>query len=174
MNYSNLSQLGLVSALFIAGCQQQPAIQSEQSSDALPAGNYVLAAEPADAEDVRAVRQSAQDDQTVVVVGRIGGSVTPWVDGRAAFSLVDLELKACSDIEGDHCQTPWDYCCETDQLPEATILVKVVDDAGALVEVDARELLGVKELQTIVIQGKAVRDDVGNVTVMATGVFVRS
>ena len=38
---------------------------------------------------------------------------------------------------------------------------------------DARKLLGVKELSTVVIQGKATRDDQGNLTVAATKVFVR-
>jgi hypothetical protein len=39
-----------------------------------------------------------------------------WIEGRAAFSLVDQSLKACSDVEGDDCPVPWDYCCETEKL----------------------------------------------------------
>ncbi len=38
---------------------------------------------------------------------------------------------------------------------------------------DARELLKVKELSTVVIQGTARRDDAGNLTVLATGVYVK-
>jgi hypothetical protein len=40
------------------------------------------------------------------------------------------------------------------------------------VKQDARELLGVKELETVTIVGKAKRDKAGNVTVMASKVFV--
>ena len=38
---------------------------------------------------------------------------------------------------------------------------------------DARELLKVKELSTVVVKGKAQRDDVGNLTVIASGVYVK-
>lgn len=38
---------------------------------------------------------------------------------------------------------------------------------------DAKELLGVKELSTVIVKGKAQRDDAGNLTVLATDVFVK-
>ena len=63
--------------------------------------------------DVIAVRKDAKDRQEVVVVGRIGGRVNPWIKGAAAFSIVDRSLKPCNEIEGDTCKTPWDYCCES-------------------------------------------------------------
>ena len=40
-------------------------------------------------------------------------------------------------------------------------------------EADAKRLLDVKELSTVVIQGKAQRDEAGNLTVLARGVFVK-
>ena len=120
-----------------------------------------------------ALRKNAQNEDAVVVVGRIGGSRDPWVEGRAAFSIVDLSLKACSDIEGDKCKIPWDYCCQTDLLPKATVLVKVVDNSGSLVETDSRELLAVKELNTVIVNGTAKRDDAGNLTVLASRIYVK-
>lgn len=134
---------------------------------------YLLTEEPADAQEVTAARSSAQDQQTVAVVGRIGGSANPWVQGRAAFSIVDSSLKACSDIPGDKCKAPWDYCCETDKLAKATALVKIVDAQGRLLQADARQLLKLSELQTVVVRGTAQRDDAGNLTLLASGVFVR-
>jgi hypothetical protein len=53
------------------------------------------------------------------------------------------------------------------------VLIKVVDENGKLVKADARELLNVKELSTVVIKGKARRDDKGNLTILASGVFVK-
>lgn len=53
------------------------------------------------------------------------------------------------------------------------MLIKVVDENGKLVKADARELLNVKELSTVVIKGKARRDDKGNLTILASGVFVK-
>lgn len=143
-----------------------------------PAGStatteILLTSEPAGAKEVIKARESAKDDEEIVIVGRIGGSENPWVDGRAAFSIVDNSLKACSDIPGDGCEKPWDYCCETDKLPTATALIKVVDETGSLINEDAKKLLNLKELQTVVVKGKAKRDDTGNLTVFANGIFVR-
>lgn len=132
---------------------------------------YKLAEQPKDAADVKAVRDEAKDQDDVTVVGRIGGRVNPWIKGAAAFSIVDRSLTPCNEIEGDTCKTPWDYCCESD-LAQATVLVMFVDADGKLVKQDARELLGVKELDTLFIEGKAKRDKQGNVTIMASKVFV--
>ena len=52
-------------------------------------------------------------------------------------------------------------------------MVKVVDENGSLVKADARELLKVKELSTVVVKGKAQRDEAGNLTVLASGVYVK-
>ena len=95
----------------------------------------------------------------------------PWVEGRAAFQLVDLSIKPCPDDEG--CPTPWDYCCQTDKLPANSATVKLVDAGGKPVAKGARELLGVKELNTVVVRGKAKRDDAGNLTVLADQIYVK-
>ncbi|NQT41455.1 MAG: hypothetical protein HQ581_28460, partial [Planctomycetes bacterium] len=55
----------------------------------------------------------------------------------------------------------------------ATALVKLVDDSGKVLATDARQLLQVKELQTVVVRGTAKRDQQGNLTVIADGIFVR-
>jgi len=152
-----------------------PAISSQPvSSTATVDGSaFLLNEQPKAAESVIEVRQGAKDNDDVVIVGRIGGSKDPWIEGRAAFSIVDQSLKSCVDIPGDNCPIPWDYCCETTKLPDATTLVKIVDESGKLVKADARQLLGIKELSTVVIKGKAKRDDAGNLTVLASGVYVQ-
>jgi hypothetical protein len=80
-------------------------------------------------------------------------------------------MKACNERPGDTCPTPWDFCCEAD-LPKSTLLVLVQDADGKLIKNDARELLGLKELDTVFIQGKAKRDKMGNVTLVAEKFFV--
>jgi len=120
--------------------------------------------------DLRAVGR-AKDRADVVVVGRIGGRKSPWVKGAAAFSIVDRSLTPCNEIEGDTCTTPWDYCCESD-LPQATLLVMFNDAQGKLVKKDARPLLGVKELDTIFIQGTVKRDKTGNVSILASKLYL--
>lgn len=138
-----------------------------------PNSKYLLKEEPTKAAAVIATREKAKDKEDVVVVGRIGGRANPWVKGAAAFSIVDTSLKACSDIPGDKCETPWDYCCEAN-LPKATLLVTIVDETtGQTVKQDARELLQVRELQTVVVEGKARRDKAGNVSIAASKIFLR-
>ena len=161
----------LVFSTVIVGCAQESDQPSPNAN--VDGTKFTLSKEPEDAQDVIQAREDAEEGDDVVLVGRIGGSANPWIKDRAAFTIVDNSLKACSDIPGDQCAKPWDYCCETPKLPTSTALVKVVDENGDLVKADARSLLNVEELSTVVVQGKAQRDDEGNLTVLASGVFVK-
>lgn len=152
------------SSLVLSGCGS--ATRESQANE------YLLSAEPSGAMDVLALRADAKDQQDVVVIGRIGGRLDPWIKGTAAFPIVDRSLRACSEIEGDTCPTPWDFCCESN-LPAATVLVKLVDETGKTIKQDPRTLLDVKELQTVVVQGKVRRDKDGNITVLASHLHVR-
>jgi hypothetical protein len=154
------------------GCGSSEKV-AETSKPSAAAEKYLLPDEPHDAQSVMATKESAKDGEEVTLVGRIGGSESPFVNGRAAFTLVDTSLVPCSEREGDSCQTPWDYCCDTDALPKATAVVKVVDEAGQTISLDAKKDLGLKELQTIVVRGKAKRDEAGNLTVTSPAIFVK-
>jgi hypothetical protein len=160
----------LLGLAFVAGCGET---KPEDSAAAVDGSQYIIREEPDGAKDVIAVRDSAQDGDDVLLEGRIGGAHNPWVDGYAAFTVVDSSLRACSDIPGDGCKTPWDYCCETPKLKTATALVKVVDEDGNAVAADARKLLNVTELSRVVVKGKAQRDEAGNLTVLASGIHVK-
>jgi hypothetical protein len=154
-----------------AGCgSKTPAPAAAPSGPAPDGEKFVLPSAPENAQGVLAARQAAAGGEEVVVVGRIGGSTQPFVEGMAAFSLVDNSLRACSDIPGDQCPTPWDFCCEAD-LPKARTLVKFVDESGQVIPTDARTLLGVSELQTVYVRGRAQRDADGNLTVLASGIY---
>jgi hypothetical protein len=165
------------SSLFVmlaiaAGCSQDTSTSgraTQEENDAAVASAYRLSSEPAGITDVKAVRSAAKDGDDVVVVGRIGGDRNPWIEAVAAFTMVDLALKPCED----GCDTPWDYCCDLAELPTSKVVVKIVDGQGRAVAVDTRKLLGVKEMQTVVVRGKAKRDEAGNLTVLASGAFVR-
>jgi hypothetical protein len=165
--------LVFIVGLVATGCgrsSNSPAEGSGKGAPAVAGSSYRLSNEPVGAQDVKVARSSAKNDEEVVVVGRIGGDANPWIDGMAAFTIVDLARKPC---EEDGCQVPWDYCCDLDDLPNSKAMVKVVDGQGQVVPTESRQLLGVKELQTIVARGKAKRDEAGNLTILASGVFVR-
>ncbi|HVX63475.1 MAG TPA: hypothetical protein VHC19_22835 [Pirellulales bacterium] len=168
--------LALIAGL-AAGCSQPSSEPSSQASatgaaDAAeaPENAYLLTEKPADAQGVAAARKSDAGEGEVAVEGLIGGSEEPFVEGVAAFTIVDLAIPPCSADEG--CPTPWDYCCNTDQLKDNSALVKIVGADGKPVSKDARELLGVKELSKVVVRGKAKQDEQGNLTVMADKVYV--
>jgi len=52
-------------------------------------------------------------------------------------------------------------------------LVKVVDENGQLVKANAKDLLDVAELSTVVVRGKAERNDDGKFAVLASGIYVK-
>ncbi len=159
------------------GCGTETSQKIESVAANYDATKFLLAAEPEDGQDVIAVRESAKDADEVVIVGRVGGGLNPWVEGRAAFQIVDSSLLACSDETPDgetcSCETPWDYCCETDKLPKAMVLVQFVESDGSVVKHDAREIFKLAELQTVVVKGTAKRDDAGNLMVLANSMYVR-
>ena len=134
---------------------------------------FILSEPPTDPQDVISAKASVEDQAEITLVGRIGGNLEPWIEGRAIFTVVDSSLQSCERIPGDNCPTPWDFCCRTDKIPAASALVKVVDESGQPIKSDARELLGVRELTEVIVSGKALRDDSGNLTVLASKVYVK-
>lgn len=164
----------MLAALLVTaiGCSDSNvASNHSDATDEVANSPYLVSIEPDGAMPVGDARESVKDEETVTLVGTIGGSSKPFVDGLAAFTIVDPKVPYCSPDEG--CPTPWDYCCTQDQVKENIATVKIVDESGNSVADDARKLLGVKELSTVVVQGQAKRDDQGNLTVAASKVFVR-
>ncbi len=142
---------------------------SLQNANSAPSGSrFLLSQEPEGALGVIKVLKVAQDQEPVVVVGRIGGGVDPWVPGLAAFLLLDHSITAgCNDVCPDGCS------CSAHEYTDASTLIKFCDAAGKPLSVDTRELLGVKEKQIVVVEGQAKRDAAGTVSVIASGIYVR-
>lgn len=162
---------GVIMLALLPGCGEEESTPS--ASAPIDVSKYLLNELPEGIQSVKAIYESSTDKQDVVVEGKIGGRVDPWVEGRAAFEIVDISLKSCSDIPGDGCPTPWDFCCARDELVEARALVKVVGADGKPLAGGAKSLFQVRELQTVVVRGTVRRDDKGNLTVLANGLFVR-
>ncbi|MFP6769028.1 MAG: hypothetical protein VB859_12705 [Planctomycetaceae bacterium] len=162
---------GLIMLALLPGCGDE--VPAPGGSVPIDVSKYLLPEVPEGARSVKAIYESSTDKQDVVIEGKIGGRVDPWVEGRAAFEIVDVSLKSCSDIPGDDCPTPWDYCCVQDELSGARALVKVVGADGKPLAGGAKKLFKIRELQTVVVRGTVRRDDKGNLTVLAHGLFVR-
>lgn len=167
----NLSAALFGFSLLVVGCGQSETATTQSNAVAIDT-RYAATTEPAGALPVGEARETTKDGQDITLVGVIGGSSEPFVEGLAAFTVVDPKVPYCAPEEG--CATPWDYCCTQDQVKDNVATIKIVDDSGQPVAQDAREFLNVKELSTVVVTGTAKRDDQGNLTVAANKVFVRT
>ncbi len=173
MKWTYLAFLAFAPALTgLSGCGNAPATESTAQSD-IDGKQFLLSEEPDGAVGVIAARESAEDGAPLVIVGRVGGSANPWIDGRAAFMLLDASMSVVAEgkdsAEGELCTGD---CCATERLA-CTTLVKLVDAGGQVVPVDSRKLLGLKESDMVVVEGTAKTDKSGNFSMLANRVFIR-
>jgi len=129
---------------------------------------YWLSSTPAEARDVGAARGDLTDGATVAVRGVVGGSKKPFVEGLAAFTLVDPALDSCVG-DGTGCPTPWDYCCVDPQTIAENSVTVELREGGTALPASVRGFHGLDHLATVVVQGVAERDAQGNVTIVASG-----
>ena len=165
----NVSWMVCLTLVIGCGPSETPSVQSP--SEGAAGSLYVTTDEPANVTPVGDARKVAKDGDGVTLLGNIGGTVKPFVNGIAAFTIVDPKVNCCPPEEG--CPTPWDYCCKQSEVKENIATVKFVNDQGRPISQDARTLLGVKELSLVVIEGTAKRDAEGNLSVLAGKVFVK-
>lgn len=126
----------------------------------------MLAKEPANGLAVVAAKQKGAADQ-VAVTGRVS-AITP---GFAQLKLMDLAVPYCGETnKEDKCKTPWDYCCESKDHQLANTLVVEARDAGG--KTLATPSLGdLRLLDQVVVTGKMIADDHGNLLLVASGWF---
>jgi hypothetical protein len=148
---------------------------SEDTPRAKPAARasvpaaVALASEPAGAKPVHELVASAKPGDEVVAIGRVGDAGSD----RADFLLVDPVLKSCTDL-GDQCETPWDYCCAAPEEKRANSAVVVLrDEHGVPLSGTILGFAGLDHLGTVVVRGRAEPDAAGNLTIVATGLFVK-
>ena len=141
---------------------------------------YTFNSEPAGALGVIDVREKIDGDQTftepVVLIGRVGTDAhQTWEPGKAAFVVVDptAEMPAHDHGPGhNHDNCP--FCkAEAAKVADASALVRVIDEQGEVVSIDARKLFKISSGQLVVVRGMASLDAVGNLTVAAEGIYPR-
>jgi len=179
--FVNLRSVALaisIVTLLLAGCDRRTETEGSKGSaaggDALPAG-LALTEPPAGVKDVAAVRAEAKAGDEVVLRGRVGGSLSPFVEGRASFQLVDASLKACGEgTPMDNCKTPWDYCCDDPKdLAAHSASVQVVGPDGRPLRAGLQGFAGLKPLSTVTVKGVVAKpSSSGALVVNATGIYV--
>lgn len=137
------------------------------ASATIPA-SFALASEPEGAKPVKEIVASAKSGDDVVAVGRVGIEGTE----ESYFALVDRSLKPCTDM-GDECKTPWDYCCTApDEMAKLSATVEF-RDATKRYAGSALGFHGLDHLKEVVVKGKAKKDSAGNLTIVASGIWVK-
>lgn len=180
-SFSLLGVAALSLSLTLAGCSSDTAkdegsavTTSAAKTPAAPPSPelqpLVVKADPPPQEiGVAMARDSAEPGQDVVVEGRL----KDFVDGKAAFTMVDGSIKSCIE-EGDGCPTPWDYCCVAPtKLAKNTATVKLVDESGKMLDGNLQGVNSIDNLSTVVVTGKVEKDESGNLTIAANKVFLR-
>jgi hypothetical protein len=151
----------------------KPVSEIASPAPAVPADLF-LAQAPAEARGVGAVKADPQASGEVVVYGRIGGRVEPFVSGMAIFLLADTEMEACNEKGNDHCATPWDYCCEPrESLLAKTATIQVVGNDGKPLRVDLSGRHGLDPLREIVVRGEIAQREGDALVINATGIYVK-
>ncbi|MCA9288741.1 MAG: hypothetical protein KDA05_09170 [Phycisphaerales bacterium] len=146
--------------------------QSSNQGSASPA--WILASMPEDARPVGEIKASAVEGDTVAIRGRIGGRLEPISAESAVFTIVDPAVPSCADMDEDHCDTPWDYCCEPQEnLNANNATIQLVDAAGRIMADTNPIAAGLDPLDEIVVVGTVgPRDNPTVLTIRATGVYI--
>lgn len=164
--------LGFVILMAAACSPADKASRSVQTPEALTSP-LLLSQAPANTISVWDAREQATPGKPIQVSGQIGGTAQPFVEGYAGFVLADPRIDFCNELGDDHCEVPWDACCEDpDKLKSMRIAVQFVDRTGLPIAADLKQSIGLKELDQVAITGTVASSSTpDNVIIDATGIY---
>ena len=175
----------IASTLIVAGCGGGGASDGSgngnggdgatpQTSAADMPTEVFAAAPPGDVVPLIDAKTAAAPGDRVVFEARIGGRVEPFLDKQAIFFVTDPSIPDCSQLHGDTCPTPWDYCCEPkDNLLKHMATVQIVDADARPLAMSARGQHGLEPGRTVLIEGTVgSKEDGGAFVVNAESIYV--
>ena len=144
--------------IWITGCGSKPTTKTPPAPPASESEvtKFILSTSPENPSRIMTVRsRDIKAGANVTLKGRIGGRVDPFVDGRASFVIADDEaIIACDNMEDDHCETPWDYCCVApEKVAAATASVQLVDPEGNVIKESLDGIGGLAPGKHVVVTG---------------------
>lgn len=182
------SQLAVfvVLAASVVGCAKGP-VKADPAVVAELRAKLLLTEEPAEALSLLDWRALEQEGEMITLVGKVGGMPNPWGDtapdfpwraGEATFFVVDPVTAAefadhvGEDADAHAADCP--FCARKAESKTSSIAaVSFLASDGEAIQIDARELLGVKAGDTVVVHGRPlpIGDDL--LVIEADGLFIR-
>jgi len=167
--------LSLLTAALVSCSEKQNAtdVKVEVTSPELKAVFVERIAD--EASPIHLARTTVQPRDVIVLKGQVMGAMEPFVDGRAAFILGDrAKLTPCNERPDDHCESPWDVCCDTKEaLREGTATIQIVGEDGRPLKEGLEGVEGLEKLSKILVKGEvAEQSGPGNLVVNATAIQV--
>ena len=119
------------------------------------------------------IKETVTEPTSLKVAGRIdAGEIEPFQKGIASFVISQLPDDSHAGGDPNHA----DNCpfCKRKLKNAPKAVVQFLDADGKVLQVDARELLGVAKGDVVVVQGTAqYLEAVNTVQINADGVFIR-
>ncbi len=153
----------------LTGCGATSATDGGQPSD--EGRQYILAEKPSGAIAVAAAKERAANPGEFVLLGHIdAGDVEPWEEGRASFYITDATITDHHHhADGHECA----FCNGKKDPLETMAVVQILDGDGKVLAIDARKLLGLRKNQLVAVRGRGEVDDLGQLSVTASGIYVQ-
>lgn len=145
-----------IAAFALAACEKQAAVTTVNEIAPDPALEKFFTDEEIPAgEAISIVRDKAKPGDEISLSGLVMGREKVFVDGRASFILGDpAKLTPCNKMPDDHCETPWDACCDDKALKlEGTASIQIVGEDGRVLDGNLKGTKGIKELSTVTVTG---------------------
>lgn len=130
---------------------------------------------PGGAVGITEARKDPTPGREIVLSGKVMGKMSPFVDGYALVTLGDpTRITSCDLRTGDDCPTPWDVCCDDQDVITASIAtVQVVGEDGRPLRQSLKGIGGMKELSSLVVKGTIAKgSNPNNLLVNATGIHI--
>jgi len=143
--------------LFLTACGSDSPEPQSASTTVDPEIHSVFTAVSSDLAPLPIPRARAEKvpGDTVLLEGRIMGVMEPFVKGRSVFVLGDNDvISPCSDMATDHCDTPWDACCDpNDVRVNGTATIQIVDEHGQVLRQGLEGVNGLAKLSSVRVAG---------------------
>ncbi len=178
--------LSLIATVLLTGCAKGP-VKADPAVVAELRAKLLLTEEPAGAVTLLDWRASEQEAETITLVGQIGGMPNPWGETapdfpwrarEATFFVVDpATVTEFADHIGEDADAHVADCsfCARKVTEKASSIAAVsfLGSDGEALSIDARELLGVKVGDVVVVRGrpKPIGEDL--LVIEADGLFIR-